>query len=41
LVKDQNPREALLNFMETAYRAGALLAKWDLEKMKVPVLDEL
>ncbi|WP_373517319.1 DUF5996 family protein [Pricia sp.] len=41
LTKAQNPRKELLDFMESAYRAGAKLADWDLEKLKVPALDEL
>lgn len=36
-----NLREALLNFMETAYQAGASLAAWEIEKLKVPDLAEL
>lgn len=41
LLKKENPRKALLDFMETAYQAGARLASWDIEKLETPALDEL
>ncbi|MBK6265118.1 hypothetical protein JKA74_08715 [Marivirga sp. S37H4] len=41
LLAEENPRKALLDFMETAYQAGAKRANWDLEKLKVPALDNL
>lgn len=31
LINDENPREALLDFLQTAYDAGANLAKWDVQ----------
>lgn len=34
-------RQELLNFLESAYRAGAELAHWDTEKLDVPALHEL
>ncbi len=37
----QNPREALLDFMESAYQAGASLAGWEIDKLTVPDLKEL
>jgi len=34
----ENPRQTLLDFLESTYQAGAKLAKWDIEKMKyIPV----
>lgn len=41
LLAQDDPREALLNFMESAYQAGAKRANWDIEKLKVPALDKL
>ncbi len=41
LQKSFNPREILLNFLESAYRAGAKLANWDIEKLEVPPLKSL
>ncbi|MGB7393285.1 MAG: DUF5996 family protein [Pricia sp.] len=41
LIKMEKPGKALLNFMETAYRAGADLANWDVDKLDVPALHEL
>jgi hypothetical protein len=35
------PREMVLDFLESAYRAGAGLAGWDLDNLNVPPLDEL
>ncbi len=41
-LRDQaNPRQALLDFMESAYQAGAKLANWDIEALTVPPLSEL
>ena len=34
-------REGLLSFLESAYRAGAKRAGWDIEDFKVPPLEEL
>ncbi len=39
--KEADPEKALLNFMESTYQAGALLAGWNVEEMKVPALQEL
>ncbi len=39
--KEADPKRALLNFMESCYQAGALLAGWNIEEMKVPALQEL
>ncbi|TPE42911.1 DUF5996 family protein [Pontibacter mangrovi] len=36
-----NPRQALLNFLESAYQAGARLAKWPVEELTVPPLEAL
>ncbi len=36
-----DPKQALLDFLESAYQAGAKLANWDIEGMTVPALDEL
>lgn len=36
-----DPRKVLLEFLESAYRAGAKLANWDIEKLQVPDLKNL
>ncbi|WP_266202325.1 DUF5996 family protein [Pontibacter kalidii] len=36
-----NPRQALLHFLESAYQAGAKLAKWPVEELVVKPLSEL
>ena len=41
LIKEKNPRKVLLDFMESAYQAGAKLAMWDVEGFTVPDLEEL
>ncbi|MUP45026.1 hypothetical protein E0K83_04620 [Gramella sp. BOM4] len=41
LLEKDNPRKALLQFLESAYQAGASLADWDIEEFKVPPLNEL
>lgn len=41
LIKEDNPRKVLLEFLESAYRAGAIQAGWDVEALKVPPLSEL
>lgn len=41
LLKENDPRQELLGFMETAYRAGAVLAEWDVVKFEVPALNDL
>lgn len=37
----ENPGKELLEFLESAYRAGAKKANWDIEKLRVPNLDEI
>lgn len=41
LKKEDNPRNTLLSFMESAYHAGAQLAGWEIEDFTVPPLKEL
>ncbi|MEN7551887.1 DUF5996 family protein [Rapidithrix thailandica] len=41
LRKEKNPREALLSFFESSYQAGAKLANWDIEALRVKALSEL
>ncbi|PTX44941.1 hypothetical protein C8P64_0927 [Christiangramia gaetbulicola] len=41
LKEKDNPRKILLEFLESAYQAGASLAGWDIENFKVPPLKEL
>ncbi|MDR5591269.1 DUF5996 family protein [Christiangramia sp. SM2212] len=41
LVKEKDPRKALLEFLESTYRAGAELAEWDIDKLEVPPLKDL
>lgn len=41
LKKEENPRLALLDFMESAYQAGAKPAGWSIKDLKVPDLDKL
>lgn len=36
-----NPRELLLQFLESAYLAGAKRAGWDVDALKVPSLEEM
>lgn len=36
-----NPRQALLDFLESTYQAGAKLAHWDIQGLTVPSLNEL
>ncbi|SRX54439.1 DUF5996 family protein [Aequorivita sp. CIP111184] len=36
-----NPRKAVLDFLESAYQAGAKCANWDIEELRVPDLDKL
>lgn len=38
---EADPKKTLLNFMESAYMAGATLAGWNIEEMRVPALEEL
>ena len=41
LLAEDDPRRALLDFMESSYQAGAKRANWDIEKFKVPTLTNL
>ena len=41
LIKAENPRQDLLNFLETTYQAGAKLANWDIDSFEVPKLQDL
>ncbi|MTI30412.1 DUF5996 family protein [Xanthovirga aplysinae] len=41
LRQSDNPRQDLLDFMESAYQAGGSLAGWNLEEMKAPPLKEM
>jgi hypothetical protein len=36
-----DPKKALLDFLESAYQAGAKLANWPIEELRVPPLNEL
>lgn len=41
LRNEDNPRQALLNFLDSAYIAGGRLAGWNLPELTVPQLNEL
>nr|WP_294859004.1 DUF5996 family protein [uncultured Fluviicola sp.] len=41
LLKSDDPRASLLNFLQSAYTAGAKTAHWDIEKFKVPELSSI
>jgi len=41
LIKKNDPKEVLLAFMESAYLAGAKLAGWDIEDLRVPPLKDI
>ena len=41
LLKSDDPRTSLLDFLESAYTAGAKKANWDIEKLKVPELNNI
>ena len=41
LLKEDDPRGALLNFFESSYQAGAKLAHWDIEEFKTLSLSDL
>lgn len=41
LLKADDPYATHLDFMESAYTAGAKKANWDIEDLKVPELDNL
>jgi hypothetical protein len=36
-----DPRQAVLDFLESAYQAGAELAQWDIEELTTPSLKDL
>jgi hypothetical protein len=36
-----NPRKAVLDFLESTYQAGAKRAKWNIDELTVPDLDQL
>jgi hypothetical protein len=39
--ESENPEEMLIDFLQSAYLAGATLAGWNVDEMKVPELQEL
>jgi hypothetical protein len=41
LIRESDPRQTLLDFLESTYQAGARLAGWDVEALTVPDLKEL
>ena len=41
LLDEPDPKETLLNFLESAYTAGATLAGWDVAELEVPALSDL
>ncbi len=41
LRQEDDPRQALLDFMESAYQGGARLSGWDIEALTVPPLEDL
>jgi hypothetical protein len=41
LLENADPRESLLDFLESAYLAAAKLANWDVDALKVPPLEDL
>jgi hypothetical protein len=41
LRREADPRQALLDYLESAYQAGAKLAGWDIEALTVPPLSDL
>jgi hypothetical protein len=41
LLKAVDPRAALLDFLESTYTSGAKKANWDMEKLKVPELENM
>ena len=38
---ESDPRRVLLDFLESTYQAGARLARWDVEELTVPPLEDL
>jgi hypothetical protein len=41
LLTYNDPRKTLLEFLESAYQAGAKLANWDIDALSVPPLSDL
>lgn len=41
LRKEDDPRKSLLDFLESTYQAGAKLAKWNIEELKVLPLNQI
>jgi hypothetical protein len=41
LIREQDPRQKLLDFLESSYQAGASLAGWDIEALKTVDLERL
>ncbi len=41
VLADGNPRQAVLDFLESVYLSAATLAGWDVDELKVPELKEL
>jgi len=41
VIQSENPRELVLEFLESTYQAGASMAGWDIEKLTVPPLNEI
>ncbi len=41
LRQEGNPRQVLLDFMESAYQAGAELTGWDVEDFRTPALSKM
>jgi len=41
LIKEDEPKKVLLEFLESAYQAGAELAGWDIKELRVPPLKDL
>ncbi|THD66739.1 hypothetical protein E7Z59_13240 [Robertkochia marina] len=38
---NDNPKELLMQFLESAYQAGAKRAGWDIEELRVPSIEEM
>jgi hypothetical protein len=41
LQEQENPRETVLAFLESAYQGAATLANWNVEDLRVPPLESL
>jgi hypothetical protein len=39
--KSKNPRDTVLDFLESAYQAGAIRASWNIKEFEVPPLNEI